>query len=259
MKEMNINEEAKKYFTKHYPLASKKEIDKQVDDWVNKVSSSRSLVKFFKERVGEVKNKNILDVGFGSGGVAVAFNQAGAIVYGVDVEPELKDIAERNAVFNKAKANFIIYDGLRLPFDNDFFDHIVSFSVLEHVSFPDKLLNEIFRVLKPGGKFLLTLPNKYYPKETHTLAYFVSYMPKKIADIYLKLLKRSPLKDDNLHFYSYFDILKMLKKTDYKYELVYKELDKTSKIKKTLILVLKKFNIHYTALLRQLIFVVQKK
>jgi hypothetical protein len=53
--------------------------------------------------------------------------------------------------------------------------------------------------------------------------------------------------------------LKMLKKTDYKYELIYKESDKTFGIKKILILILKRLNIHYTALLKQLIFVVEKK
>ena len=152
--ELNIKEEAQKYFTKHYPRASKKEIDKQIEDWQNKVVSSKSLVNFFLERVGPVVNKKILDVGFGSGGVAIAFNQAGAIVSGVDVNPELKVIAERNVTLNSATADFRIYNGTEFPCDDNYFDYIVCFSVLEHVSFPEKLLNEMLRVLKPGGRFL---------------------------------------------------------------------------------------------------------
>jgi len=258
-KEINIKEEAQKYFTKHYPLASEEEINKQIEDWQNKIDSSKNLVSFFIERVGEVENKRILDVGFGSGGIAIAFNHAGAEMYGVDVEPELKDIANRNVLANGAVANLKTYEGKRLPYDDNYFDYIVCFSVVEHMSYPQEVLNEMLRVLKVGGRVLLTLPNKYYPKETHTLAYFVSYMPRKLANPYLKLLKRSPLEHDNLHFYSYFDILKMLKKTNYKYGLVYKELDKTSGMKKTLILALKKLNIHYTALLKQLMFIIEKK
>src|SRR3989338_9702537 len=257
--ELNIKEEAQKYFTKHYPRASKKEIDKQVEDWQNKIVSSKSLINFFLKRVAPMRIKKFLVFGFGSGGVAIAFNQAGAIVSGVDVNPELKVIAERNVTLNSATADFRIYNGTEFPYDDNYFDYIVCFSVLEHVSFPEKLLNEMLRVLKPKGRILLTLPNKYYPKETHTLAYFVSYMPRSLANLYLKILKRSPLEDDNLHFYSYFDILRMLEKTSYQYELLYKELGKTSKIKKALILMLKKFNIHYTALLRQLIFIIEKK
>ena len=257
--EINIKEEAQKYFTKHYPLASPQEIDKQVEDWQNKISSGKALVSFFRERVGAIGNKRILDVGFGSGGIAIAFNRAGAEMYGVDVDPELQDIAERNIAANNAKAEFKIYNGVDLPFSDNYFDYVTSFSVLEHVSFPDKLLNEVLRVLKPKGRILLTLPNKYYPKETHTLTYFVSYMPRRLTDLYLKILKRSPLKHDNLHFYSYFDVLKMLKKTNYRYELLYKNLDKISSFKKLLILILKRVSIHYTAFLKQLIFIIEKE
>jgi ubiquinone/menaquinone biosynthesis C-methylase UbiE len=257
--QIDIKTEARRYFTKHYPLASRKEIDKQVEDWQNKVTFSRSLVSFFEERVGKVNGKKILDVGFGSGGIATAFHRVGAEVYGVDIDPELKEIAQRNVQANNAKAQLEIYDGVNLPFQDSYFDYIVSSSVLEHVSKPEELLKDIFRVMKPGSRFLLTLPNKYYPKETHTLAYFVSYMPRRLADIYLKILKRSPLAYDNLHFYSYFDVLKMLKRAGYEFELVYKDLASVSSLKKFLISVLKKFNIHYTAFLRQLIFIIEKK
>jgi len=253
-----IEEEARNYFTKHYPLASKKEIDKQIEDWQNKVNVSKSLVNFFSERVGKIQNKRILDVGFGSGGVSVAFSQAGAEVFGVDVDPELKIIAERNLLSHNAKADFKIYNGVDLPYPDNYFDYIISSSVLEHVSLPEKLLNEMLRVLSPGGRLLLSLPNRYYPKETHTLAYFVSYMPRWLARVYLRLLKRSPLEHDNLHFYSYFSIIKMLKKTDFKYEIIYKNLSEVSGLKRFLILSLKKFNIHYTIFLKQLIFVIQK-
>ena len=66
------------------------------------------------------------------------------------------------------------------------------------------------------------------------------------------------MEDDNLHFYSYFDIVKMLNKTGYKYEILYKELGKGLGVKKTLILILKWLNIHYTAFLKQLIFIIEK-
>src|SRR3989338_2358543 len=253
-----IKQEAIKYFTSHYPLASQKEIDKQVEDWENKSRSAESLLKFFEERVGFVRGKKVMDVGFGSGGISMAFAKAGAIVSGVDVDPELKDIAERLFLAENIQADFKIYDGRSFPYPDNFFNYVVYSSVLEHVSFPLDVLKEILRVLKPRGRVFISLPNKYYPKETHTLAYFVSYMPRGWANLYLRLLKRSPLEDDNLHFYSYFDIVKMLNKTGYKYEILYKELGKGLGVKKTLILILKWLNIHYTAFLKQLIFIIEK-
>ncbi len=254
-----IKDEALKYFTKHYPCASKREIDKQVLDWQNKTVSSGKLVDFFVKRVGDVKGKKILDVGFGSGGVSVAFARSGGVVSGVDVDQELKDVAERLAKESNLNIDFKIYNGVDLPFPADYFDFIVCSSVLEHVSFPEKVLNDMLRVLKPGGRMLLSLPNKYAPKETHTLAYFVSYMPRKIADQYLKILRRSPLEHDNLHFYSYFDVMRMLKESDYKHEVLHKSLKEMAGAKRLVASALKKISIHYTVFLRQLIFIIEKK
>jgi SAM-dependent methyltransferase len=50
------------------------------------------------------------------------------------------------------------YDGGRFPFDDRFFDVILCNQVLEHVFEPQNFLVEIRRVLKPGGKILLTVP-----------------------------------------------------------------------------------------------------
>lgn len=47
----------------------------------------------------------------------------------------------------------------QLPFDGDSFDFVFAGEIIEHVINPDFLLAEIWRVLKPGGKLLLTTPN----------------------------------------------------------------------------------------------------
>jgi SAM-dependent methyltransferase len=52
----------------------------------------------------------------------------------------------------------IIYDGLEIPFTSNYFDNIVLFDVIEHLENPDKSIDEIFRVLKPGGFVMGTVP-----------------------------------------------------------------------------------------------------
>jgi SAM-dependent methyltransferase len=52
----------------------------------------------------------------------------------------------------------IFYDGVKIPFENNFFDSIVCFEVLEHIFNPGVLLSEANRVLKPGGTALFTVP-----------------------------------------------------------------------------------------------------
>jgi SAM-dependent methyltransferase len=50
------------------------------------------------------------------------------------------------------------YDGEKFPFENASFDSVLCNEVLEHVFNPDEFIREIARILKPGGKILLTVP-----------------------------------------------------------------------------------------------------
>ncbi len=63
-----------------------------------------------------------------------------ALVYDADVKPDF------------------FWDGVTLPFDSNSFNCIIATEVLEHCPNPDVILDEILRVLKPEGFFLLTVP-----------------------------------------------------------------------------------------------------
>ena len=52
----------------------------------------------------------------------------------------------------------VFYDGKHLPFDNETFDSLFCSEVLEHIFNPDEILPELNRVLKPGGRALITVP-----------------------------------------------------------------------------------------------------
>ncbi len=69
---------------------------------------------------------------------------------GMDVEQSGHDHKNENVD--------VFYDGKKFPFKDDSFDSVISNEVLEHVFNPDDHLSEINRVLKIGGKMLLTVP-----------------------------------------------------------------------------------------------------
>lgn len=58
----------------------------------------------------------------------------------------------------KKKSVDFFYDGHEFPFGNNIFDSLVSNQVFEHVFNPEEFLSEIWRVLKPGGHLLMTMP-----------------------------------------------------------------------------------------------------
>ena len=89
----------------------------------------------------------LLDVGCGTKPYRSLFNVADYAGLDIDSEPTRK----------RGIADYL-YDGGRFPFEDAAFDSILCNQVLEHVFNPDVFLGEINRVLKPGGRLLLTVP-----------------------------------------------------------------------------------------------------
>ena len=95
----------------------------------------------------------ILDVGCGVGQVVHSLFEAGFAAHGVEV-------SEENLAFARQyPGNFQLYNGHTLPFPDHAMDSIGSFNVLEHVENPIGLLDEITRVLRPGGRIVISSPN----------------------------------------------------------------------------------------------------
>ena len=105
------------------------------------------LFRFIQSQADSVRG-NVLDIGCGSKPYQNLFSCEKYT--GVDIENEGHSHENENIDF--------YYDGKKLPFENYSFDNAVCFEVLEHVFDPDLFLTEINRVLKPGGKLLMTTP-----------------------------------------------------------------------------------------------------
>jgi len=204
---------AREYVSGRFPRASERERQKIIADWANKVARARGIVEDFRIRIRDPKNLRVLDVGSGNGGVSIAFAEAGAEVSGVDIEEDLVAIAVRHAAAYGVSPSFFFYDGSALPFSDRYFDAALSISVFEHVRDPREYLSEIWRVLKPGGVLYLALPNRLWPKETHTGLWGLAYFPRIFQDVYVRICGKNPLKDNNLHFYTYWRVLKFARES----------------------------------------------
>ncbi len=226
------------YTRKYLSHGSFRDQKKFVKDWLNKDKSAKAFFNDFVQVVGNKKKKKVLDIGFGNGIMAREFIKAGAVVYGLETEEELVKMS-RNP-------NLYLYDGRKFPFDQSSFDYAYSTSVLEHMSYPEDVIKEIGRTLKPGGKFYLSFPNRYAPKETHTGLWFISWLPR---------FKSSRLRDWNLHFVSFFDLKKMAKRAGLR--IVY-DTHSQSFIRRSVKKILAQFGVHYGVLLKTIILVLEK-
>jgi SAM-dependent methyltransferase len=90
----------------------------------------------------------------------------------------------------------------RLNFDDSSFDTVILTDVLEHIYKPEKLLSEIHRILRPGGRVIIAVPFLYrIHEEPHDYFRYTEYSLKKLCDkAGLKILKLEP-------YGSYFDVL----------------------------------------------------
>lgn len=114
-------------------------------------------------------NEWILDAGCGTGNYAIKLFTAGFNVIGIDYAKGM--INQANKKLRAHKTNSIEFHCLslthKLPYDDNFFDNVIMISVLQTVSKPIFALNEIQRILKPGGNLILA----HFPKsEYHKLS-----------------------------------------------------------------------------------------
>ena len=146
----------------HYALTAYGEIRRETygedygqTSWVT-TAESNEIPKLLKL----CDKSSVLEIGCGSGGYAVYLaNSAGCRILGLDINAE--GIRNANVLAEHAKlgarASFQQFDvSHSLPDKDDTFDAVYSNDVLCHVEHRAKLLENVFRVLKPGGRFLFS-------------------------------------------------------------------------------------------------------
>ena len=132
-------------------------LEKEVDPAFRR--RAKAVIKNLCLRNGD----KILEVGCGRGFYAhiigVFFPKTSYI--GIDINEEHLQIAK---VFAQASnVNFRKVDATKLPFADKVFDKIICTEVLEHIENDRMALSELYRVLKPQGIAIITVPNKNYP------------------------------------------------------------------------------------------------
>lgn len=126
-------------------------------DGVRKGKGSRLSSDYYRVHfvISNVPKKaKVLDVGVNTGTIALPLLKLGCRVKGIDLVPELVEQAKRNGVFaEQGEAEDLS------RYEDESFDVVICAEVLEHLYDPLLAVEEAFRVLKPGGRYLITVPH----------------------------------------------------------------------------------------------------
>lgn len=133
--------------------------------------------KFLLQKIMEYSNHlqgNLLDFGCGTKPYKSLFNHVNSYT-GIDFEnPGHSHANEQIDAF---------YDGKKIPFQDNHFDSILSSEVFEHIFNLEEVIHELHRVLKPGGKMLITCPFVWNEHEVpHDYARYTQFALKSLLE-----------------------------------------------------------------------------
>lgn len=164
--------------------------------YYNKQTMDDAHLKLLLQLISPRDKDTILDLGTGSGYLALALSKQYPNVYvvGMDILEETlerdRKIAETQGLQN---IQFVGYDGMRYPFEEHSFDTIGTRYALHHVPNLLDSFQEMHRVLKPGGKLVISDPT---PNANDTVGFIDKFMQMK--------------PDGHIRFYSFSEYKRML-------------------------------------------------
>ena len=122
-----------------------------------------SKLSYLAKRVdfGGYPGKRLLDVGCGLGNDLSRFVSGGSEGVGIDISPMAIKLSKTNFEYRNLSAEFVQMDGEDMAFEDNSFDVVYCHTVLHFTPDPEALVQEIHRVLKPGGLAILMTINRH--------------------------------------------------------------------------------------------------
>ncbi|MUL39475.1 bifunctional 2-polyprenyl-6-hydroxyphenol methylase/3-demethylubiquinol 3-O-methyltransferase UbiG [Gloeocapsopsis dulcis] len=121
---------------------------------------NNSRFEFFSNYVPSWKGIKVLDIGCGGGLACEFLAKQGANVIGIDLSLSSIEVAREHAKKSNLKIDYQAGAAEQLPYQENTFDIVLCFDVLEHVDDWQKVISEAHRVLQKNGLFLFDTINK---------------------------------------------------------------------------------------------------
>jgi 2-polyprenyl-3-methyl-5-hydroxy-6-metoxy-1,4-benzoquinol methylase len=165
----------------------------QFPEVMDEASRQRKATKILQSLKEYLQRENLkglrcLDLGCSVGVISDTLAHEGASVVGLDIDG---GALGRKSHRDKAGAEFVLGDGGATPFMDGVFDLVVCAQVYEHAPSLELLAQEVHRLLKTGGVCFFSGPNRWAIIEEHYDLPFLSWLPRRWADQYVRLTRHA--------------------------------------------------------------------
>ena len=151
---------------------------------------ARKVLTVLRYHLGrdDLAGLRVVDLGCSLGWFVEAATLDGADAVGLDIDAPGLAMARRE---RDPRCTFLAADGEALPFRDESVDIVVFNHIYEHVVDADTVMAEVRRVLKPDGFAYLGLGNRLGLVEPHYKLPFLSWLPHRVADRYVRAFGRA--------------------------------------------------------------------
>jgi SAM-dependent methyltransferase len=128
-----------------------------------------TLLRLITCELGIGSEVQALDIGCNTGPMLIPLRERGFNIVGLDISPGDVHQAERYLdEYDLPSDRLVAADGTSLPLRDCAFDLVLLVDVLEHTDYPERIVSEVKRLLKPGGVVIATVPWAYHPYVRYT-------------------------------------------------------------------------------------------
>jgi ubiquinone/menaquinone biosynthesis C-methylase UbiE len=136
---------------------------------------------------GSLSSLNVLEIGCFSGEISLTIADNFEVYTAIDIDKNSINIANKKKICLNKNIHFAVMNAEHMSFGSNVFDLVICSHIYEHVPNPQRMMNEIYRVLKEGGICYFAAGNKFNIIEPHYRLPFLGIFPKQLAAIYLRL------------------------------------------------------------------------
>lgn len=159
------------------------ETGKEVAKMMNETNIS--MTKESIKALHLMDNEKVLELGHGNAEhLSYLLDFANNIQYtGLEVSETMKSEAEKINSKYLSQVEFHLYEGNKIPFENESFDKVMTVNTIYFWENPVEFFNEIYRVLKKDGSFVLTFAKKDFMKNLPFTADFKLYNYEDVEEL----------------------------------------------------------------------------